>query len=532
MKHRRIRTILMLLLAALLLLSSCSTFVFAAESDVEEGSSLISEKNLKNATNQQNPAAIEKIEKTAKNYDLDKEDKFGIDNVGATVGHMLSSVMYKASRGMGYYGAYLTKFSIDFDLFTKCKVFLSKPFANLKAFTMNSFASQIGLLFIACTLAVVVFLLIKGQVASGMGKLAQIIAVMLIAMFFFTEPLPFLRDANTLAKEFGLAVFEYTQEEADGTDAAVETIWETVAVNPWLLLEFDDMSPSTKAKVENEEKEEYKLLHLKPEEDERKDAADALADTYRPLKSEWSPQSDRMGTAFLLMLMNLVLFLIIVAINLFMLGLQVLTLVLGLVTPFVFILALFPGKGMNVIKNWALALLGAYMGIALSLFAYGIFLMLLNLVYGQLMAELGVFLSFVVILSFILMVWVFRRKLLGIFGDTSSLDRFESRAERKMMQMYMHHRHSSSALPAKRVTHTVAQRTERGEATTTTRAKSRQRQKAALEDEAQKKGGQMTKRPTDQAGRNMQQDWKERIRVRTYSGEEQTGDNPRDGVSI
>lgn len=101
--------------------------------------------------------------------------------------------------------------------------------------------------------------------------------------------------------------------------------------------------------------------------------------------------------------------------------------------------------------------------------------MLLNLVYGQLMAELGVFLSFMVILSFILIVWIFRHKIWGIFGDTSSLDRFESKAEKTMMRMYIRKRNPGNVLPARMIKHVgrLAGRSE-GKAADYTRRKAKE----------------------------------------------------------
>ena len=50
---------------------------------------------------------------------------------------------------------------------------------------MNTIQGGVGMLFIAFTLAMVVFLIVKGQTAQGMGRLVQIVAVFVLAAFFF-----------------------------------------------------------------------------------------------------------------------------------------------------------------------------------------------------------------------------------------------------------------------------------------------------------------------------------------------------------
>lgn len=443
------RRVVILSMLILLLFSCFSSLVYADDSQPSSGgSNLVSEKNLENATGEDSKE-IQEIEENVKNYDLDKKEAGMLEDAGGNVGQWLASVLYKASRGMGYYSAYLTKFCMDFDLFKTCQSTIQPLIEDMEGLTMNTIQGGVGMLFIAFTLAMVVFLIVKGQTAQGMGRLVQIVAVFVLAAFFFTAPFQAMSQANQIAKDVGTSIYEAVQGENSGTaaDQAVATIWETMAETPWLLLEFDDATSSIKKKVDNQNTEEYNLKHLAPEDEERQESVEALSEEYRPLQEGWSAQSDRIGAAFFMLLMNLVLFIINLAITIFILGLQVLTLLMGVLAPIVFLMALFPSKGIGVIRNWALVMLLAYMGITIGLFGFGIYLLLVDFVYGSLIATLGYFLCFVIMLAFVIMVFLFRRKILGIFGDTSSLDRLESRAERQIMRHYMRNQRRGGSLP-------------------------------------------------------------------------------------
>ena len=96
---------------------------------------------------------------------------------------------------------------------------------------MNTIQGGVGMLFIAFTLAMVVFLIVKGQTAQGMGRLVQIVAVFVLAAFFFTAPFQAMSQANQIAKDVGTSIYEAVQGENSGTaaDQAVATIWETMA---------------------------------------------------------------------------------------------------------------------------------------------------------------------------------------------------------------------------------------------------------------------------------------------------------------
>ena len=122
MSHTESKTtgkrIVVLLLLMLLLVFGCSSVAYAKGEDetASSGGGLVTEENLKNATKEKS-SAIEEIEENAKNYALDKKEVSLLTDAGGNVGQWMASILYNASRGMGYYSAYLTKFSIDFDLF-------------------------------------------------------------------------------------------------------------------------------------------------------------------------------------------------------------------------------------------------------------------------------------------------------------------------------------------------------------------------------------------------------------------------------
>ena len=68
----------------------------------------------------------------------------------------------------------------------------------MEGLTMNTIQGGVGMLFIAFTLAMVVFLIVKGQTAQGMGRLVQIVAVFVLAAFFFTAPFQAMSQANQI----------------------------------------------------------------------------------------------------------------------------------------------------------------------------------------------------------------------------------------------------------------------------------------------------------------------------------------------
>lgn len=448
-KLYKVKRLVLLALIGLIFVTSATPNIYAGEKGKQSANSGIIAEEQKKSSDK-----LKEIEKTKLNYDLDKKNEGGIDDIGGTVAYFLSSILYKGSRGMGYLSAHLTKFSIDFDLFQKTKSYVKEPMEKMKQLTLGEMKGTIGMFFIAFTMLLVLFLVLKGQVAAGIGRLAQIILLMMLAMFFFISPMKWLANVNEVAHDFGMSVFQYVQDKeyddeknVPSTDAAVETVWDIMAKDPWLLLEFDDMSAKMDQKVfEDKESDEYKMFH-ETNAEERGKLADTLAEKYRPLQSAQSPQTDRLGSAFLMLLMNAVTFVIVLAITLFCLGTQVLILILALLAPFVFILAMFPTKGMNVVRNWALALLGGYIAMAMTLFGYGIFLLMLEIIYGSMMAELGLFFCFVIILAMVIMVILFRHKILGIFGDTTTLRQLESGVSRFAMRRYMNHKREGDSLP-------------------------------------------------------------------------------------
>ena len=182
-------------------------------------------------------------------------------------------------------------------------------------------------------------------------------------------------------------------------------MWNIIVHKPWQILEFGDTDIANKYQDE--------ILSI-PEGDERTELVENIEKDTGVLSSRQSEQLNRVTTGIFFLIFSLIIFIMMMAIALLIIGFQIFAIFLGLVGGFVFLLAIIPVYGLRLIGRWAVRILSAITVKVVLVFAVAILVVTMDFVFG-LLDTYGMMAVMFTLIAIVLILYIKRKSLLNLF---------------------------------------------------------------------------------------------------------------------
>jgi ABC-type multidrug transport system fused ATPase/permease subunit len=237
----------------------------------------------------------------------------------------------------------------------------------LNSFIVNMFNSTFGIIS-SIFLALIGFFFfiktVKKQRADFFSSVVQIIVVIALAYLYFNNPLMLLKGVDNVVNNVSTTILtarpdisgqtpsDYYTGKLDvkdtGVVAVANNLWEQYIHRPWRIMEFGDSDIA--------DEYEDKVLTYAPGSDQREELINEVEETTGLSTKDLSVK--RLGLIIMYLIPMLVNLLLMGALCVLAIGYQFLILIIFMGGIFIFMIALIPSVGTNIVKNWAIKLIG------------------------------------------------------------------------------------------------------------------------------------------------------------------------------
>lgn len=343
------------------------------------------------------------------NYYLDMVDASFFKNPGSNILNILANLIFAGIKGLGAWSVSILRFALSTDIFDMVEDAMEPLFGGLKTGLFDSLST----LMIGIAAAFFVLMLAKRQVANIASGIGTVIIVLIVTFIFYTSPLGILSAVNDISTDLSSSVLNAPYEAAYGksgttkspADRSAELVWNVIVHKPWQILEFGD------TKIANKYQDE--ILSI-PEGDERKALVENIEKDTGVLSNRQSEQLNRVTTGIFFLVFSLIIFLMMMAIALLIIGFQIFAIFLGLMGGFVFLLAIIPVYGLRLIGRWAVRILSAITVKVALVFAVAILVVTMDFVFG-LLDTYGMMAVMFTLIAIVLILYIKRKSLLNLF---------------------------------------------------------------------------------------------------------------------
>lgn len=363
MNTKRKRAIL-LIIAVLLFVALVGGFVFADDGlypDIDEAAQNSGDENF-----------IENRD----NYYLDSEKMGMLDGV--------SAMFAGAANALLSFQKDLASMQITiFDLAMKSNVidlldaFVVPFIESMRVYIFDEFS----LYFISiCGLLLLIRLAANRQTQALTG-LIQALMIIVIALLFFNNPVLLIEKADEVTQSVSDTVLEApynaiygegASEDMDGKVAAL--VWNVMVHKPWQIAEFGS--------IQTAKEYESGILKYKPDSNERKALVKLLAKDEGIFSKSTHYQISRVTTLFFVGILNLVIFLCLTFFCGMVAMYRMVILVFMLLGVIVFLIALIPVFGVELVRRWVGKILAACSMKILLSFLLAMILVFMDAVYS------------------------------------------------------------------------------------------------------------------------------------------------------
>lgn len=250
--------------------------------------------------------------------------------------------------------------------------------------------------------------------AQLLSHAVALVVIVTFTLAFYQYPVELLNGVDSLTTDVSNSVMEgaYSATTGDkGGDVDMEgktssLVWNLLVHEPWEILEFGS--------VKTAKQYEKEILGKSPESDARQDLVNKLAKSDGLFSKSAGYQSGRLGSALILLLFNILIMIVLVAFSVLLIGYQFLILVYLLIGVFVFLLALIPYFGTQLIRQWLMQLAGTACTKILVAFFLSVLLVFMGVIYGF-ADKYGLLITMFMIIIMIAMVYLYRHKFVELF---------------------------------------------------------------------------------------------------------------------
>ena len=354
----------LLILVALILASFATGFVFADEGlypDLDEAAQNSGDENFI---------------KYRDNYYLDSEKMGMLDGVSAmfagAANALLSFQKELASMQITVFNLAMKSNVIDL-----LNAFVTPFIDSMKIYVFDEFS----LYFISICALILLLRLVANRQAQALTGLLQTLVIIVLAFFFFNYPVDMMEKTDQLTQNVSDTVLEAPYEATYGDGAGEDMdgkisalVWNVMVHKPWQLVEFGNTA--TAKEYEGE------ILKHAPESKSRKVLVKQLAKDEGLFSKSMSYQIGRVTSLFFMGIFNLAIFLCLTFFCGIIVMYRVLIMVYMLLGILVFLLALIPYFGIELVRRWAGRILGACSTKILLTFLLAMILVFMEAVYG------------------------------------------------------------------------------------------------------------------------------------------------------
>lgn len=321
----------------------------------------------------------------------------------------IANIIFAAIKGLGAWSVSVLRFSLSTDIFDMVKDTMEPLFGGLKTGLFDSLSTFM----IGIAAAFFVLMLAKRQVANIVSGIGTVIIVLIVTFIFYTSPLGILSAVNDISTDLSSSVLNAPYEAAYGksdttkspADRSAELVWNIIVHKPWQILEFGDTKVA--------EKYQDELLSTAEGED-REALVERINKETGKLSYRQIEQVDRITNGLFFLVFSLIIFLMMMALALLIIGFQIFAIFLGLVGGFVFLLAIIPVYGLRLIGRWAVRILSAITVKVALVFAVAILVVTMDFVFG-LLDTYGIMAVMFTLIAIVLILYIKRKSLLNLF---------------------------------------------------------------------------------------------------------------------
>jgi len=255
------------------------------------------------------------------------------------------------------------------------------------------------------------------RTSQALSEFIGMVLIIVMAFIFYAYPIQMMGGIDLVTTGVSDAVMEGpykatvggTAEDAKGK--ATGLCWNLFVHKPWQVLEFGS--------VKTAKKYEGSLLKLKPESEARMEMVKKLAESQGCFSKNASYQGERLATAMVFLLFNLMLMGVMIIFAVLIMGFQFLTLLYLMLGIFVLLVSLLPAFGIFLIRKWGMRIVGISFIRVLVVFFLSVTMVLMDVIYGF-TDEYGLFVTMDFILIIIGAIWFERYRLLELFAGFQS----------------------------------------------------------------------------------------------------------------
>lgn len=321
----------------------------------------------------------------------------------------IANIIFAGIKGLGAWSVSVLRFALSTDIFDMVKDAMEPLFGGLKTSLFDSLST----LMIGIAAAFFVLMLARRQVANIVSGIGTVIIVLIVTFIFYTNPLGILSAVNDISTDLSSNVlnapYEAAYGKADTTkspeDKSAELVWNIIVHKPWQVLEFGDTKVA--------EKYQDELLSTAEGED-REALVERINKETGKLSCRQIEQVDRITNGLFFLVFSLIIFLMMMAIALLIIGFQIFAIFLGLVGGFVFLLAIIPVYGLRLVGRWAVRILSAITVKVALVFAVAILVVTMDFVFG-LLDTYGMMAVMFTLIAIVLILYIKRKSLLNLF---------------------------------------------------------------------------------------------------------------------
>jgi len=345
------------------------------------------------------------------NYILDTEKISFFKNPMSTTFDGAANGLFTLQKGLATIQIYLFQIALEANIQDLLEQFITPFIDSMRTIIFEGFS----VFFISLCALLLLIKLAANRQAQAISGLLQILLVVTLAFVFYNHPVEMMQMAGDVTNEVSDAVLEgpYSAINGSGTSTSMEgkvaaLVWNVMVHKPWQTAEFGS--------IETAETYEDDILKYAPESDERKELVKKLAEEEGLFSKSLSHQLERIFTLLVLGTLNLLIFLFLTAFCVLIVGYQFLTLGYMMLGVFVFMLALIPYFGTEIVKRWALRIAAACGTKILLAFILSLLLVFMDAMYSFIDTE-GLLYTLFMIIVIIGMIYTKRKEILGLFTD-------------------------------------------------------------------------------------------------------------------
>lgn len=296
------------------------------------------------------------------NYYLDLKETGIFKSFNLNIFNGIANILFKLETALTYLLIVIVYYSFKISFTDILSPVLNAVVKSLQQGIFNQLVlvciSLLGVFYIAK--------IIRDQKSQVWSAIIQTILIITLSMWFLNNPATVLKSIDDFSQGASQVMLEGTfkaTNAGDTTDSAVvsacNSIWVMFVHKPWQILEFGN--------VEMAEQHESKILTLAPGSDERQEIINDLGKDGKHFAPMWG--LSRLAMQLLYLIPLLIMAAIIAIICLLVLIYQALMVVVAMMGPIIFLMALVPWWGFRAVKGWSSKLIGyGSMKIILSFF--------------------------------------------------------------------------------------------------------------------------------------------------------------------